>query len=128
MLFALPVWQLAVLDGLDSEIKGHGAGGGCSVEDVCDDRVADRVWPCAGTGYFGDAEAAEPLNVESHVDCAKGGDRGFERSAGFCSGDAGRIQEAARLHCGTFAGYAGRGVLYAGRGILCVSQCSRSDE
>ncbi len=66
-------------------ISGHEGNrdrGRVAFENLRDDRLAHRLRAGAGAGGRRDREAAKPLDVESDLDRAEGGDRSAARTAG----------------------------------------------
>src|SRR5580700_673896 len=79
---------------------------------------------CAGSGGGGerDVEIAEPVDVESDIDCAEGGGGGAEGAAGVRGGNAAGIYRTARPRGEGIARDTGRDLHFAAGRVLCVSE------
>ena len=96
---------------------------GIAFENLRHDRLATGIHAWPGDGCRRDAEAAEPADVESHIDCAEGSGGGLIRLAAVRGRHARGIYPAARSHyCGA-AIDSRREVHDAGGRVLRVSEC-----
>ena len=95
---------------------------GSFVKDVCDDWMAAGIR--VGTGSCGerDGKTAEPVDLESDVDCAEGRSGCAEGTAGVRRADAAGVHRTARSCGRRTARDSGREVHAAGRCVLCVSE------
>ena len=67
-------------------------------------------------------QAAEPVDIESHFDCAEGCGRGAEGTAGVCRADAARVHSTARSRGEGAQVDSGHHLYAAGGCLLCVSE------
>ena len=95
---------------------------GICLKNFCDDRLAHRLYACAGSADPGNDQGAEPVHVESHVDRAIRGAGSHARKHGQCTADACGIYQAPQADCRRVARNSGRYLRMARRGILCVPE------
>jgi aspartate aminotransferase len=76
-----------------------------------------------GGHHLRGSKAAEPVHVESDLDCAKGSGRGAERAAAMRRGHARGVHQAARSRGQGTAFHSWREMHAAGRRVLRLSQC-----
>src|SRR5579864_2309973 len=77
---------------------------GITVEDVCDDRLADGLHARTRASDRSDAEIAVTIHIERNVDRAIRGARGAERRDGFGADDDRGVRAAAYAHPRWLAG------------------------
>ena len=70
--------------GSAARLQRANGGAGLALEDLCHDRLAPGICVVARIGYQCNGEIAEPVNLESNVDCAEGRRGRSKGTTGMC--------------------------------------------
>src|SRR6185436_18397417 len=122
MLLQVSLRQRAVFDRLDAGCEGDRAGGRVAFENLCDDRLANRVRPGSPGDRWRHDETAKPLDVQPDIDLSEGRGGGIAWAAGIGGADARGISKASRFRGRAAARDSRRPVRRAARGVLRVSE------
>src|SRR5580693_5341949 len=110
------------LGGLATRVQGTLCRPRFALEDLRDDRMAPGLRDGSGGSHQRHGQAAEPVDVEPDVDCAEGGGRRAERTAGVRRADAPGVHTTSRSRGERVALDSGRDLHQAGGRVLRLSE------